>query len=305
MNAPVTSQSLLDQASISNRAIKFRLHRGGTHKRVRDAAAEALVKQTLGDEGQIVSRELFVDKTSPIYKYQQTAGEMYAYHIKASLPFGDDGGRLVPNTGYITYVSKMQGYISQLDQLKNQIVSSWASLVSQDVQTRNARLIAQGKAATASPNDYPTASQIEARLYVQWFPEPVVTSNDFRFTLPQELKDSLDAQISAYVEEAGRELYVRMLAPVSAFVQKLASFGDGEGKRWHDSFVDNLNALSKELAPLNINNDPQVTALLSQIDAIIKPYAMNPSALKDMPEARESMRQKLEALEGTLRGYAF
>ncbi len=51
---------------IANRAMKFRLSRGGTKRRVRDKDAEALVKQTLGDEGQIVSRQLFKDKNSLI-----------------------------------------------------------------------------------------------------------------------------------------------------------------------------------------------------------------------------------------------
>jgi hypothetical protein len=189
MNAPIAT-TLLDQSSISNRAMKFKLHRGGTHRRIRDKDAEALVKSTLGDEGQIVSRELFTDKTSPIYIYQKLSAEMYGYHVKATLPFGDDSSRLLPNTAYFDYTTKMQGYISQLDQLKQSIVSNWTNLVFNDVQVRNSRLIAQGKAANASTSDYPTASQIEARLYVQWFPEPVTTSNDFRFTLPQELKDA-------------------------------------------------------------------------------------------------------------------
>lgn len=304
MNAPISATTLLDQASISNRALKFKLHRGGTHRRIRDHAAEELVKSQLGDEGQIVSRELFKDKNSPIYKYQRVGNEMYAYHIKATLPFGDDSSRLLPNTAYFDYTSKMQGFISQLNQLKQTIVADWPNLVSNDVAERNRCLASQGKPQTASYSDYPTIAQMESRLYVTWYPEPISTSNDFRFTLPQDLKDSLDNQITDYLAEAGRELYVRMLSPVSSFVEKLNRFTGDKGQRWHDSFVDNLNALSSELAPLNVNQDPMVTQFLGQIDAIIKPYAFAPSLLKDDDVARLSIKTQLEALETQLKGYA-
>jgi hypothetical protein len=68
--------------------------------------------------------------------------------------------------------------------------------------------------------------------------------------------------------------------------------------------VDNLNALSKELPQLNVNDDPQVTTMLAEIDAIIKPYAFQPDALKEDEFARKQVKERLEALEATLKGYA-
>ena len=94
-----------------------------------------------------------------------------------------------------------------------------------------------------------------------------------------------------------------MLDPVSAFIGKLTKFTGEKGQRWHDSFVDNLNALSKELTPLNINADPMVGTFLSQIDAIIKPYAFAPDALKEDDFARAKVKAQLENLETQLKGY--
>lgn len=304
MNAPINASTLQDQTSIANRAMKFRLSRGGTKKRVRDPDAEALVKQQLGDEGQIVSRELFKDKNSPLYQYQTLANEMYSYHIKATLPFGDDSSRLLPNAAYFDYTTKMGNYISQLDTLKAHIVTNWAALVAQDVLTRNNALYAQGKPQSATPDDYPSQAQIETRLYINWYPEPIATAGDFRFTLPDEMLTRVDEQIANMVAEAGRDLYKRMLEPVSKFVDKLSKYTGEKGQRWHDSFVDNLNALTKELPRLNVNNDPMVDTLLQQIDAIIKPYAFAPDALKDDAVARASVQARMAALENTLKGYA-
>ena len=303
MNQEVTATTIQETTSIANRAMKFRLSRGGTAKRIRDHDAEKLVKQQLGDEGQIVSRELFSDKQNLVYQYQAVGNEMYTYHIKATLPFGDDSSRLLPNAAYFDYTSTMGGYISKLDNLKVQILAQWTNLVYADIHGRNWRLAGQGKPQTAKVEDYPTAQQMEYRLYVNWYPEPVSTSGDFRFSLPQEMLERVDQQLEALVAEAGKELYVRMLRPVSAFVEKLNKFTGDKGQRWHDSFVDNLNALSKELPHLNVNDDPQVTALLGQIDSIVKPYAFAPELLKDDEFARSQVKARLEQLEVTLKGY--
>ena len=303
MDAPVTASTIMEETSIATRAMKFTLSRGGTAKRVRDRDAETLVKQQLGDEGQIVSRELFSDKTNLVYQYQEVGNQMYTFHIKSTLPFGDGGQRLLPNAAYFDYTSTMGGYISRLDNLKVQIMAQWDQLVLNDVTVRNARLTNQGKPPTAKVEDYPTMQQMDYRLYVNWYPEPVSTSGDFRFSLPPEMLQRVDQQLESLVAEAGRELYVRMLKPVSAFVEKLNKFTGDKGQRWHDSFVDNLNALSKELPHLNVNDDPQVTALLGQIDAIVKPYAFAPELLKDDEFARSQVKARLEQLEVTLKGY--
>ena len=295
---------ILEETSIANRAMKFRLSRGGTAKRVRDHDAEALVKSQLGDEGQIVSRELFTDTGNLVYQYQQLGNTMYAFHVKSTLPFGDDGFRLLPNTAYFSYTTQMQNYISQLDQLKAQIVAQWDSLVQADVNIRNARLISQGKPASAKVEDYPTVQQMEARLYINWFPMPVTTSNDFRFELPPEMLARVDSQIDALVQEAGKELYVRMLNPVTAFINKLNKFTGDRGQRWHDSFLENLQALSTDLPRLNVNEDPQVDAMLTQIQDIVKPYVFQPDALKEDALLRAEVKGRLEALEAQLKGYA-
>ena len=296
---------LQEDTSIANRAMKFRLSRGGTARRVRDKDAEQLVKATMGDEGQIVSRETFKDKGNLVYQYQAVGNEMYAYHVKSTLPFGDDSSRLLPNAAYFDYTTEMQGFISRLDGLRSRILASWPVLVSNDMLSRDNAMLAQGRQPSSKVEDYPTLQQMESRLYVNWYPEPVMTSGDFRFALPPDMLAKVDEQICALVADAGRELYVRMLKPVSAFIGKLNSFTGDKGQRWHDSFIDNLNGLSKELPKLNVNDDPVVTSLLQQIDAIVKPYAFQPDALKEDEFARNQVKAKLEALEVQLKGYAF
>jgi hypothetical protein len=146
---------------------------------------------------------------------------------------------------------------------------------------------------------------MDAKLYVRWYPEPVSTSGDFRFDIPQDMKDATDAAYKEAIEVAARDRFNRMLKPVSAFIEKLNKFTGDKGQRWHDSYVDNLNALSKDIPALNIIDDPAVDGFLKQIQDIIQPYAFAPDLLKDDDDARNRVKSKLQELEAQLKGYAF
>lgn len=304
MNAPQhNTAKLLDTIDISSRAMKFKLSRGGTSKRIRDKDAEDRLKSATGEDGWLASRPIFKDKQSLVYKYQALANEMYAYHIRATLPF-DESSRLLPNTAYFDYTAKMQKYIDDLAAMKSLIVAQWDRLVGQDVLTRNDAKVMAGKTPDASVADYPTADTMRNTLQVTWYPEPIATANDFRFNIPPEMLARVEQQLAEAAAEAVRDVYVRMLKPVTAFVEKLDKFTGDKGQRWHDSFIDNLNALSSEIPKLNINDDPEVTHMLDQISAIVRPYAFQPDALKADPVARADVKAKLAALESKIKGYA-
>ena len=295
--------TLQETASIANRAMKFRLSRGGTKRRVRDKDAEALVKSTLGDQGQIVSRELFKDKSNLVGQYQNKANEMYGYHVKCTLPFGDDSSRVLPNTAYFPYTQKMGDFISELSILRSQILASWDQLVLSDIAARNQELAGQGKPQSAQVSDYPTVQQMENTLYVSWFPEPISTVNDFRFQLSPEMLDVAQRQFDDMVSQCSSARFTRMLTPISAMIEKLAAYKGDKGQRWYDSFVENIATMPEEVRALNIVDDPVIDGFLQQIESAIRPYAPNPSALKEDTYAREELKKKLEALEAGLKGY--
>tara|TARA_R110000868_G_scaffold77341_1_gene221553 strand:+ start:1358 stop:2263 length:906 start_codon:yes stop_codon:yes gene_type:complete len=296
----VTVSSIIDSTSVANRAMKFKLSRGGTARRVRDKDAEAMIKAQLGDEGQIVSREFFSDSNNPVHKYQELSGRMYAYHVKETLPL-DDSWRILMSAKIFDYTNEMQNYISQLGQLADNIVANWSQLVQDDINLRNAKL----KNQSAKVSDYPSATQMRHRLYVVWTPGAINPAGDFRFEVPQALKDRAELAFTNAIESANRDRYNRMLLPVTKFIEKLSKYTGEKGQKWHASFIDNLNSLDKEVGSLNIVDDPVVDAFLQQINSIVGPYAFAPDALKEDQMARDSVRAKLEALESQLKGYVF
>ena len=298
-------KKIIEDSSLASRSIIFRLSRGGTRRRVRDSAAEQLVKQQLGDEGQIVSRELFRDKSSPVYQYQLLSGEMYQYHIRSTLPFGRDGGGLLPNERYFEYTTTMQNYISRLDTMRDVIVNNWSSIVTNDIVLRNAELQRQGKAQTASPLDYPTVEDMKNKLYVEWHPSPVPTAGNFLVELPQDMQDRFAAYEQDVAAACNAELVERMLTPLNAFIAKLSKYTGEKGQRWHDSFIENLSAVVDALPVLNINRNKEIETLHAQLKELVEPLAASPEALKEDSEVRARVKSRMEELAKSMGGYKF
>lgn len=305
MGNMLTGQQLTEEVSIANRAMKAVFHRGvGAARRVRDQAAEAAVKQQFGDEGQIVTRKLFANKASLIYKRNQIANEMYAFHMKHTLPHGDDGSRLLPNVMYFEYVQKMGAFEQQLKALDAQILATYDQLVQEDVAFRVAALIAQGKQnVMVLPDEYPSKDQIAGYLYVSWHLEPIATANDFRYQVDPVIVDRLNGRLKKMEDDIRFEFVRRLADPMKHFVEKLSVSIGTQGSIFRDSLIENLNELVQLLPKLNVNNDPRLTELLNGIDAVIRPYVFAPDVLRENQAARESARDKMKALLEKLDGY--
>jgi hypothetical protein len=304
MGQVLTAEALAEETSIASRAMKAVFHRGvGAARRVRDNEAESLVKDKLGDQGQIVTKKLFTNKQGLIYRRNQLANEMYGYHVKATLPHGDDGSRLLPNSMYFEYTQRMSQFEHDLRNLDQQIVMSYDQLVAVDVAERNAALISQGKNANAAADEYPDLEQIQRYMYVEWVLEPISTANDFRYDVAPEVKDRLNSRLKQIAIDAKADIFARMAPPMKHFIEKLSVPIGEKGGVFRDSLVENLNELLTELPKLNFDNDPRVAEVLTELKKLVQPYVFNPDALREVPEVRSAARQKMEELMRRLDGY--
>lgn len=290
--------------TIADRAMSVRLQRGTGYARVRDTDAEAVVKQQFGDQGQVVSKALFKDKGCLIYRRAQLAGEMYQYHIKITLPHTDDGWRILPNGLYFEYSQKIQDFASRLEQMDGIILANYPTLVQDDVDRRNAALMAQGKAPIAHAGEYPDMAHMRRLLYVRYYFQPISTANDFRYEVTPEDRRRMDDLLHDIEETAKADLYQRMLDPIRAFVTKLSTPIGQEGSIFRDSLVGNVAEMVEHLPKLNLDNDPHIASTLAEIAAIIAPLARCPDVLRESQAQRDSAKARMAQVMKSLEGYA-
>jgi len=300
MNDAISIDRLLDDMSIAARATRAIFTRGtGTNGRTRDKVTENKLRAEVGDEGQIVTRKLFTSKSSPIFKRNQLMSEAYAYHNSKTT----EG--FLPNALLLEYTQQMATFESQADKLHQEIIDTYDQIVADDIVLRNAALTAQGKTPSASVDDYPTIDKMRSYLYMNWRLEPIATENDFRFEVPDTIKQRLVQRDEDIKSDITNDLMQRLMKPMKHFVEKLAVPIGEDGAKFHNSLVGNLNELLVTLPALNIYNDPRVDALLKDVEVIIKPYVFSPDVLREVPEARDAASNKMKELLKQFDGYGF
>ena len=111
-----------------------------------------------------VLTKLFRSKGNAIAQIMTKFNEVYAYHKKHTLPYVDDGPRILPNDLYFEYTQETKHLITQVENLKRTYMPQYDQLVLEDVMYRNS-----GHAAgRASVDDYPTAEQFDSAMSVSY-----------------------------------------------------------------------------------------------------------------------------------------
>lgn len=182
------------------------------------------------------------------------------YHYKTTLPWGDNGDRLLPAILFEDYAKAIRSYKSQFEGSVRTFVRDYPQLVA-DARARLGTMY--------RPEDYPPVSSISERFSIATEFSPVPTSGDFRVDLNEEYVDSikrdLETRLVSRQEEAVRHCYTRLKEVIGNIHERLAD----EDKVFRDTLITNAEELISILPALNITNDPALRALSDEVKELL------------------------------------
>ncbi len=264
---------LQDQAMLANLNIRS----WGARKHDRAVSAEIDTTHNARDGGRY--NKLLIDKAAldPLTKQ---AGRIRDYHYTMTLPWGDNGDRLLPAKQYMEYTAAMRVYKDDMIRLTRNFISVYPTLV-QDARTRLGSLY--------DAQDYPHVSDIQDRFGLNVSFLPVPDAKDFRVDVGNEARAEIQASINATVAErqagAVKECWARLFDVVS----KLETTMLKDKPIFRDSLIDNIAELVSMLPRLNITNDQELNEICSQIQAAL---IVAPDSLRHSASSRTAMAVK-------------
>ena len=275
-------------------AKKMVLVRLKTTKRVRrtarDKNAEELLATTYGTDTRDwnVSKKLFQGSE----RYQRANRSRYELEkfVKAKTSaWFDDGLRALPNAKYMTFTATVnplkQEAVAAYDDFRQ---NYWAE-VDADIQRRNAKARAAGKAETASRDDYPDQPpDTEIRVIFQ----PVPTRGDFRTEMTEEDTAEFDAMLADAENTIKTDIIKRALAPVSQLAERLTQYTGDKGQRWHAEVVNAALDSCRDLESLNVDGDGEIADLLARTREALRVTAQ--PSIKDSQSTRDEARAKFD-----------
>lgn len=215
----------------------------------------------------------------------------YQYAIKHTVPWLDDGVRMLPSETYFEFTDAMRDLINTAKRKADALAAKWDALVAADV----ARLKQMG-----NPLDYPTDVRSKYDIRLNIFPVPSAT--DFRVAVSDEDRASLQSAISEAEAGVAKYLLAELLDPVKKAVAKLSVPIGQDGAVFRNTLITNITDMATRARKLNISKDPTVDALVNEINGAISAYATAPDLLREDIGARNDAQAKLNNIMSKMAG---
>jgi hypothetical protein len=229
-------------------------------------------------------------------KIGQVRTEARRLHHELTLPWCNDGARILPVDLHLTFTERfgdlrrrfeaaVDDFLAAYDDAKRAAQASLGSLYSED--------------------DYPTAARLRRSFGLELAFEPLPSTRDWRIDLPEtaiaHIERDLEQRQATAQRAAMADLYRRLAAPVARMASTLAA----PEKIFRDSLVGNLREICELLPHLNLDRDPALASLAEEIEGRLA--RLEPEQLRRNPVTRESAALDaaalLETIEARLASY--
>lgn len=284
----------------STAACRLRWHWWGTHKALRPHQ-RVRAAQTFNADSNVISAGKHLVKSKDDEALQNLAalrGEVTDYWRNNTLPYVEDGVRLIRRDFVSGFDFVMQGHRNRL-----QLLASRLQERMDEVKYRARQRLGD----LFNDADYPT--DVAAQFSVEW-DFPPVRPPEYLMNLNPELYEREAQAVRARFEHAvhlAEGAFAEELANlVQHLSERLEPGADGSRKVFRDSAVENLKEFFGRFRTLNINSSAELDRLVGQAESLID--GVNAKDLRTMPVLREQIQrgigevaQRLDALVTTPR----
>lgn len=209
----------------------------------------------------------------------KVGNKLRTYHYENTLPWGDNGDRILATANYFTYVTEMGSLTLLFNQTTEQFVSEYNEL-KEDAKTRLNTLYIE--------TDYPHEGLIRDKFKAHVGFMPIAESDDLRVDMSSQVVDAMKQQITQELDKRIQNTVDEMLGRAREAVKHMVDTLTETNKVFRDTLVGNIQNLTETLPLLNFNNDVRVENAIK----IIKPLCVNPDKLRANKEFRKAITDK-------------
>lgn len=282
-------------AALQERAMLIKVSCGswGSRRQSSELAAELAAAHGAQRDMVSASRDLVVKGT--LRSITSLSREINVWIYRNSLPWTDDGQRLLPSVNYEQTMSQLKKLIHDREDRVNELANRWPA-VKAEAKHRLGDLY--------NDDDYPTPEVLRAAFEVKVSILPVPSSDDFRVNVGSEaerarLAQMVDDEVQAKMADIIRSPYKRINKVVSKLVERLNVYepaNDDEKAKgvFRDTLVENIRDLLETLPSLNITDDPEMAQVTQDIRDQL--CVADAGLLRESPELRQAVKEKAEEI---------
>jgi hypothetical protein len=261
--------------------------------RKQDKSTQAEVTNSKGSgskKAASVYKNLFAEckELEAITKFQARAR---AEHYRLTLPWSDQGARLLPTAALLEYQQVMGRYKTEFERLVDAFLDKYDTLVAG---------AAFQLGTLFDRNEYPSRGKVAQRFRMDTSFTPLPTGGDFRLDvesdvqrqLVEQYEEKLDAQLKA----ANQDSWTRLYNAISRLSDRLTVGEDGKKRTFHDTTVTNAVDLCELLQVMNITGDPALTKASRKLEEVLS--GVTPKELREEDSTRALTKIKVDEILG-------
>jgi hypothetical protein len=208
--------------------------------------------------------KLLVNKEA-LAPIQSAISAARTFHYSRTLPWQDDGARLLPAAAYLDYTARLRAIRADFETAVDEFIKGY----SEHVEAARKRL-----GNLFKPEDYPGADEIRHRFGFDTIINPVPSGDDFRVALGEAqaelIRVEIEERAKEQLQEAIRDVYRRVSEVCERMVEKLRNYVPGNDNSkaqgvFRDSLVENVRDLAQVLPMLNITADPKLSEIAERM----------------------------------------
>jgi hypothetical protein len=223
---------------------------------------------------------------------QKASDEARDFHYRNTLPWGQDGSRILPKENYFQYVDHMRTSRHEFNRAVKAFIAIYPSLVESSKQMLG---------TLYRETDYPTAAQLELKFAFNNLFLPFPDAKDFRVDVGEaemaEIKKQIARQSTDAMSMAMRDAWNRLHEAVARMAERLAQ----PDAIFRDTLVGNLSELCDLLPKLNIGDDPALMTMCEQVKS--KLTSKTPDELRENKGVREKTALDANAILQMMSSY--
>ena len=229
---------------------------------------------------------------------QKIASEARHEHYCWTLPWANDGYRILSSAAYWDHTTKMTELRNRFDPAVDRFIDRFEELI-RDARKRLGTLFRD--------DDYPSVAELRSKFSFATEVRPLPDEADFRVGLGREEKERIQRQIKATVEAsmkvASLDLWQRLYDAVSHMAERLQGYKvteNGVEHPFRDTVVTNLTKLVDVLPKLNITQDPELDHMTEQVRELL---LVDPGDLRESDSIRTETAKAASEIATHMAGY--
>ena len=287
--------------SIADRAMLVTLRRGIFSATKEDKAMTQEIASSHNTSTQDVKviKALFDQKSyQPV---QRIYNEIYIYHRENTLPWLDDGPRLITAACYLPYTQEIAAKTARLEAAALAFADDLDSIIDEARQRLNGAF---------KDSDYPSRDEVLRRTYASVRFRFIADTSDARIQIGDEERARLIVTAKAEAQEALALARTDLLERIKTVTAKMANTlrdytprqGDTRAQgTFKDTLVTNVRDLVNLLPALNLADDPDITRFADRLREDLC-YA-EPDDLRTDSLVRERIQRSAESILADMVGY--